>query len=79
MPKTVEHKIRKMLKRIGVNYPESYTSSALVELTNLMVEVKALRKRTKLLEGLLWATLCWVRPTKDKAFNNHLDDIKKAL
>ena len=68
-----------MLKRIGVKNTESYTSLDLVELTNLVVEVKALRKRTRLLEGLLWATLCWVKPTKDEAFNKHIVDIFDAL
>ena len=65
-------------KWLGIKNPESYDSD-LAKLTNLAAEVKILRKRTKLLEGLLWITYCWVKPTNDNAFNKHLDNIKEAL
>ena len=65
-------------KWLGVKNPEFYDSD-LTELTNLAAEVKVLRKRTELLEGLLWITYCWLEPTNDKVFNKHLDNIYNAL
>ena len=66
-------------KWLGVKNHESYTSLDLTELTNLAFEVKTLRKKTELLEGLLWITYCWLEPTNDKVFNKHLDNIYNSL
>ena len=65
-------------KWLGVKNHKSYDSD-LADLVKLAAKVKTLQERTKLLEGLLWTTYCWIWPTKDKVFNKHLDNIYNAL
>ena len=65
-------------KWLGVKNHKSYDSD-LADLVKLATKVKTLQERTKLLEGLLWITYCWLEPTNDKVFNKHLDNIYNSL